>query len=756
MIRPALVLLPPAPEAIVQRKQHPLIYVTWAVLVMLGIATGVLVQRLWTLRSELEKLASQLVLDAGPESTLIYDDRDMLVSALFEQHRIAVTLDEMSPHVPSAVVAVEDRRFYRHAGLDYLRIVKAGLVDLRARAIVQGASTISQQLVRSLLLNRERSLARKFKEAVLARRLEERYPKRAILEAYLNRVYFGDGYYGIEAASIGYFGKRASQLDAAEAATLAGLIKGPSLYSPTKAPERGRQRRDLVLREMRDQSMLSDAEYRAAIATPLQAAIATADRSGVPDPRHVRGGEYFADAVRRELLRRFGPEAVYTGGLRVFTTLDPALQQLAEDTVAARVAQMAPRHTTEPLQGALVAIEPRTGFVKALVGGRAFEETPFNRALDARRQPGSAFKPFIFAAALESGFWPSSELEGLDQPIATPEGPWLPGGEHEASTSRLRDALVVSNNRAAAHLLQQVGLRRTLDLVARFGIESPMPAVPSLALGTGEVTLLELTSAYGVFANRGVWMPPSTIRRVVDRYGREMYRAAEAPRPVIAEATAYLMTNMMADVVDRGSAVTARRAGFTRQAAGKTGTSTAYTDAWFVGYTPSLATGVWFGFDKPQTIMERGFAGVVAVPAWARFMAAATSSTRYDWFAMPGSLEKVTLCRLSGLRATDGCSLPLAEPAVHDPNATDPETPRWEIREGGVYEDFRPVGGVLELCPLRHGVMPPDVMHAVHETAAEPQAARPQAAPVFNAVIPGTTISLDAVPPRPTNRPPPR
>jgi penicillin-binding protein 1A len=263
--------------------------------------------------------------------------------------------------------------------------------------------------------------------------------------------------------------------------------------------------------------------------------------------------------------------------------------------------------------------------------------------------------------ALESGYAPNTTLDGLDEPIATAQGPWLPAGEHESSSVRLRDALVLSSNRAAAHLLKQVGITRTVDLVHRFGVTSELPNVPSLALGTGEMSLFELTSAYSVFANRGLWRQPTLIRRVLDRYGREIYRAPNRERPVISEATAYLMTSMMADVIDRGTAATARTHGVRFSAAGKTGTSQSYADAWFVGYTPKLVTGVWFGYDQPQTIMNRGFASVIAVPAWARFMAAAHQGLKNEWFVMPGSLTKVKLCRLSGQLATDRCHLPVIE-----------------------------------------------------------------------------------------------
>jgi 1A family penicillin-binding protein len=674
----------------------------WTLAILLGLGTGVVVQRLWVLRGDVEALADRLTLDSGPESTLVYDGNDQLVTALFEEHRIGVTLDAISPHVVNALIAIEDKRFFSHRGLDYRRILKSAVVNLRAGEIVQGGSTITQQLVRAVLLSREQTYARKLKEAVLARRLEERYSKRQILEAYLNRVYFGHGYYGIEAAALGYFGKSASALDAAEAATLAALIKGPSVYSPTRAPQSARQRRNLVLAQMQLQGMLSAADAQTAAAAPIGTRSAAPAPTIAPDPRDVRAAGYFRDLVNRELVERFGADVVYTGGLRVYTTIDPKLQALAEEAIASRLRTIpAPRGVTEPLQGALVAIDPKTGYVRAIVGGRDFDESPFNRAVDSRRQPGSAFKPFIFAMALESGFLPSSQLEGLDRPIDTHEGPWLPAGEHEHSSVRLREALAMSSNRAAAHLLQDVGIRRTLDLVTRFGITSPMPMVPSVALGTGEMSLYELTSAYGVFANRGIWRAPVVIRRVEDRDGREIYRAPASERRVISEATAYLMTSMMADVVSRGTATTARAAGFRRKAAGKTGTSNDYSDAWFVGYTPQMVTGVWFGYDTPRAIMRRGFAGVVAVPAWARFMTAATGGED-TWFERPSSLVSVELCRISGMLATDRCHLPVVETVLENPG--DPHTAAQTIlQEGGIIEDLRLVGRTPDPCPLQHG-----------------------------------------------------
>lgn len=755
-------------------RRQPLVYVLWGVLIVMGAAAGTAVHRLWDLRNGIESLADQLSLEIGPESTLLFDANEQVLSAIYEEHRIAVPLDGVSPHLINAVLVTEDRRFYEHDGVDLPRIVMAGVANLRAGEIVQGGSTITQQLVRSIILDRERRFMRKFKEAVLARRLEERYSKRAILEAYLNRVYFGDGYYGIEAAALGYFGKPAADLDPVESATLAGLIKGPSLYSPTKAPELAKARRDLVLHLMREQGLLDGAAYQAAVATPVRAMLARGEKARRPDLRRARGGEYFREAVVRELVQRFGADLVYTGGLRVYTTLDRRLQMLAEATVAEQASALA-RGDREPPQGALVTIDPRTGEVKALVGGRSFDESPFNRAIDAKRQPGSAFKPFVYALALESGYGLASVLNGLDEPIPTNQGPWLPGGEHERTSVRLRDALVLSSNRAAAHLLQEVGVERTRDLVQRFGVTSPMPHVASLALGTGEMSLLELTSAYAVFANSGVWHPPTLIRRIVDREGNEIYRAPQTERAVVSDATAYMMTSMMADVIERGTATTARKAGFHQRAAGKTGTSQSYADAWFVGYTPRLVTGVWFGYDTPQSIMKGGFAGVVAVPAWARFMAGALDGDQGEWFERPGSVSTVAVCRLSGRRATERCDLPVTELPAYVA-----EHPNWYaepiVREGGTYTELRHAGRMPELCDLPHGegiradadldtaaaaisvsdarvgadAAPAGATVIVQRSSAPiPASLRPAAQPAVMTIVPATAVVTGAALPRP-------
>ncbi|MCA1650824.1 MAG: PBP1A family penicillin-binding protein [Acidobacteria bacterium] len=532
--------------------------------------------------------------------------------------------------------------------------------NFKADRIVEGGSTVTQQLARAAQLSRTRTYERKMREVLLAATLEERYSKDQILEHYLNTVYFGEGYYGVEAAARGYFGKSASGLNSAEGALLAALVRSPSRDTPCVSPTRALSRRNLVLRLMRQQGRISDEAYETAQRTHIpgrshQTALSASTTDGT--------GMYFQEELRRQLFSMFGAERVLRGGLRVYTTYDPAMQRAAEQAIATRIAQIIKiRPRARDLQASLVAMDPGSGDVLALVGGRDFSASSFNRATQARRQAGSAFKPIIYAAALERGYAPGSMLRGLDTPIQDVGGAWLPGGEHERSEYTLRRALKVSSNRAAAQLLQQVGVSTAVYYAHRLGIDSELPMVPSLALGTGEVTLLELTTAYSAFANQGMVAPPRLIRRVEDLSGTAIYIAPETHARAISPATAYLMSSMLSDVVSSGTATGARAAGFRLPAAGKTGTTDDYADAWFVGYTPHLIAGVWFGLDHPAPIMRGGFGGVVAVPAWAQFMRKATEGAKPDWYAMPEGIEKVAICRLSGARATEACRNPPPPP----------------------------------------------------------------------------------------------
>ena len=595
------------------------------------------------------------------QATTVFDRHDVLAFTIFREQRIDVPLAGVSPNLTAALLATEDQRFYDHGGFDVVRMVSAMLTNIRRGRLAQGGSTLTQQLARQAFLTTDKTWRRKFQELMLAARIERIYSKPQILELYLNKVYFGDGLYGVEAAARGYFGKHASELSVPEAALLVGLVKSPSTYAPTVSLDRAVARRNVVLGAMLEQKAIDRSTFEAARTS--RPVLQDALRSDEPH------GQYFKEQVRQELVERFGWERVYQGGLRVYSTIDVPTQLAADAAVASGLAALDQRRATvakrrkgsspaaeAPLQAALVALEPATGYVLAMTGGRDFASSHFNRAVQARRQPGSAFKPFVYAAALEAGYTPASIITNLNAPVATRQGDWTPEDEHStADAMSLRAALRTSSNRAAVRLLQEVGIPRTVQYAKAMGVGN-VPAVPSLALGSGEVTLQSLTAAYGGFANHGVVPTPLVIRRVEDRDGVVLYESEVRGTPAISDATAYLMSTMMADVIDAGTASKARALGFTLPAAGKTGTTNDYHDAWFVGFTPTLVAGVWVGFDQPRTILPGGFASDVAVPLWATFMKDATRGQRPDWLPVPRDVVTAEVCRLSGRLATDGCT----------------------------------------------------------------------------------------------------
>jgi penicillin-binding protein 1A len=592
------------------------------------------------------------------QATTVFDGRDKPVFTLFREQRIEVPLDKVSPELVKAVISVEDQRFYDHSGVDVIRIAAAALRNLRAGRRAEGGSTITQQLARQSFLTRDKTYRRKLKEAVLAARIEQQFSKPQILEMYLNKVYFGDGLYGVEAAARGYFGKHASDVTLAEAALLAGLIQSPSAYAPTAYPDRAVARRNVVLGTMLSNDAITAAQCEQAKRAPVRLANTLEMKESF--------ALYYKEQVRRELVDRFGSARIFDGGLRVYTTIDPALQQSAETIVEDGLTAIERRrgypHTPRAradgldyLQGALVALEPGTGAVRALVGGRDFGESRFNRATQARRQSGSAFKPFVYAAALEAGYSPASLISNLNEGVETAEGTWTPeDGHSNADAMTMRSALKISSNRAAVQMLATVGIPAAVSYAQKMNVGTP-PSVPSLALGTSDVTLLSLTSAYGAFADRGTLHAPVLIRRVEDADGHVLYADPGTSRRVISESSAFLMSSMLADVINGGTASRARQGGFTLPAAGKTGTTSDYVDAWFVGYTPHLVTGVWLGFDRPQTIVPNGYAADLAVPIWGTFMKAATKGDKPDWFERPDNVIAVNVCRLSGQLPNAGC-----------------------------------------------------------------------------------------------------
>lgn len=590
--------------------------------------------------------------------------------------RVPVRLADIPPQLVAAVLAVEDRRFYQHPGVDVARIAGAALANLRAVRFAEGGSTITQQLAKNLFLSSRRSPIRKLRELAMALVLESRHTKEEILEAYLNEVYLGqDGAYavrGVGRAAQCYFGKDASQLGLAESALLAGLIPGPNLYAPSRRPTAATERRNRVLARMRDLGLVNDAAYRRAANAPLGV------RRGVPP---VRAGRYFADFVAAQLGD--------ARGLTVFTTLDMDLQIAAEAAVRAGVAELERRRpelvrNDRPLQAALVALHPQSGDILAMVGGRDYGATQFNRAAAARRQPGSAFKPIVAMAALSTGeVTLATRLEDQRLSVRTPVGMWEPvnyDGQFRGSVS-LRQALESSLNVPFARLGLQVGLDRIAATARRLGIQSPLRVVPSLALGSSEVTPLELAGAYGVFAAEGFRADLHAVEGIVNRKDDVMGRAEHSGEQVFTPAETYLVTSGLEGAVERGTGRGLRAWGYRGPMAAKSGTTNDFRDAWFVGYTAALAVAVWVGFDDGQSL---GLSGAqAALPIFARFISAARWAASDRDFRRPPELEIVAVDPRTGLAAGEWCG---GEPEYFLPGTAPPEgggcpgrpgLPRW-------------------------------------------------------------------------------
>lgn len=560
-----------------------------------------------------------------------------------EEHRRDVPLSRISAHVRDAVVAVEDHRFHSHLGIDPIGIGRAVFRDVRAGGLDEGGSTLTQQLARTLFLTASRGdWMRKGKEAVLALMIEQRLSKPQILELYLNRIYLGGNVYGVEAMSQNVFGKSAFDLTLSEAALIAGLIRMPSRLWPWSHYDRALQRSHVVLARMRAEGFITPQAEQQARAAPPRI---------LSDPGLNRGAAGYAqDYLRQQFKAEF--EDDNPPDWKVRTTFVPALQREAERAVSQGLA----RFRQAGLQAAIVAIDPHTGDVLALVGGRDFRRTPFNRAIGANRQPGSAFKPFLYAAALESGMSPISPVSNLNELRVPGYDEWevRNASVETRDTLTLREALYESNNQAAVKLQTQVGSRPVLQMAESVGLPR-MPDVPSLALGVGEATPMQLTAAYAVFPNGGFRVTPRPIIQVLDNDGYAVLNREVERKPVISEAVAYQMVSMLADVVDVGTGAAARSLGVRFPAAGKTGTTDDFKDAWFVGFSSSIVVGVWVGFDKPATIGPDGYGARYALPIWADFMSKAARVRTPEAFRVPTTVEGMPLCRVSHMLPREAC-----------------------------------------------------------------------------------------------------
>jgi len=607
---------------------------------------------------------------APPVKTLVYDRNEKLVHEFFKENRSIVPLREIPRPLVQAILAIEDRRFYSHWGIDPIRLARALITDIITHSPQQGGSTITQQLARNLFLTHEKTMTRKLKEIVLAIRIEQTYTKDEILEMYFNQIYFGEGAYGVDAAAKVYFGKRVQELTLPECALLAGLPRNPRDYSPRRDPDRALRRRNLVLSQMLAAKFINRGAYEQASEAPL----------GVTKTRYnAQEAPYYMEMVRQYLDERYGSNQLYEGGLKVHIAMDIDIQHAAEESLERRLTALEQRNQykktrallakaggapardknqTEYLQGAIVSVEPSSGQILALVGGRDFNDSNFNRAVQAARQPGSAFKPFIYTAAIDNGFSPTDII--LDTPVTFRAGngqDWSPQNYDKKFRGpvTLRNALANSLNVCAAKLLQKLGTTVVTTYARRMGIKSRLSPDLSLALGTSEVNLLELVSSYGVFANQGVRVPPVYILKVEDKNGKVLEESRSTAEEVLSPETALTMTSMMESVLENGTAASARALGFTLPAAGKTGTTDDYSDAWFVGYVPGVVTGVWVGFDRKQKIGPGMTGAAAALPVWVDVMLAATKNRPPQDFPVPSGVVSRLICTETGLLANPAC-----------------------------------------------------------------------------------------------------
>ncbi len=672
--------------------------------------------------------------------TKLYDVRGELITELFIERRSLLPLTRIPLDFQRAVLAVEDTNYYRHWGIDLKGIVRAFLANLRAGRLVQGASTITQQLAKNIFLTRERTVSRKVRELLLTLQMEFSLSKDEILQLYINQIYFGHGAYGLESASKTFLGKPAEQLNLPECALLAGLPKGPNKYSPYKRPDRAIRRRNLVLRRMREEEFIDEREELRAVG-----AVHRFTRKST-EPLNA---SYFVEMVRIQLEPKYGMDALYKGGYSIFTTLDNRLQRAAEEATQKHLAAFDDRYAEQrmlalledkkisqadvdrwkkakatlekedeaetaaepkPVQGALISIDPHTGGIRALVGGRDFQESQFNRAVQARRQPGSTFKPFVWLAALEAGLTAATVVDDL--PIAytdmerhprlvaeatdyamlremvtgyyTPNLPpdaadpiWAPKNWDNKFLGpvTLRRGLALSRNLVSVRLIDRVGPKAVVDLAHRAGIQSPLDAVLSLALGSSVVTIQEITSALGTFANGGVHMQPHAVNKVVDRFGKVVEEHVSQGTPAISPQSAFLTTRLMQAVTQEGTGAHARNIG--RPVAGKTGTTQDMRDFWFLGFTPDLVTGVWLGYDDFVPLGKQLTSAGTTVPWWTEYMAQAVKFLPTRDFPVPTKIAFAKVDRDTGYLALPTC--------VHV-----------------VLEAFREGAAPREFCPVDH------------------------------------------------------
>lgn len=577
----------------------------------------------------------------------VYADDEILIGEFFIENRTIVPLAQMPKMLIKAFVAAEDARFFEHKGIDYWRILGAAFRNIEALDVVQGGSTITQQIAKSFFLTPEKSLTRKLKEAILAQRIEHYLTKNEILFLYLNQIYLGEGAYGVGAAAKTYFGKPVQHLTLAECALLAGLPPAPNSFSPLRNPKKARERQLYVLHRMLERKMI----------TPEQAKKAESEeiRLRAKGPKGYLEAPYVLEQIRVYVEEKYGKEMLYKGGLKIYTTLNTRLQRAAQRALLKGLEEYEARagkgKGKGQVQGAFVALDPQTGYILAMVGGRDFTASQFNRATQARRQAGSAFKPIVYAAALDKGFTPATII--VDEPfkyVDVPgKEPWEPQNFDREfwGPITLRKALTFSRNVVTVKIAQSIGVDYIIQYAQNLGIKSKLEPHLSLALGAANVTLLELTSAFGVFAAQGFRAEPILITRIVDKDGNILEEVEPTAIEVISPQTAYIMTSLMQSVIQEGTGQKAKALG--RPAAGKTGTTNDTRDAWFIGYIPqNIVAGAWVGYDieKPLGAHETG--AVAALPIWLQFMKEAVAGIPEENFSVPEGIVFVKIDAATG------------------------------------------------------------------------------------------------------------
>jgi penicillin-binding protein 1A len=580
----------------------------------------------------------------------VYDENNALIDEFFLEDRKVVRIAEVPKIVCYAFVAAEDSRFYQHTGLDMQSIFRAMLKNVGAGHIVQGGSTITQQVAKMMYLSPEKKYTRKVKEAILAYKIDKYLSKDEILNLYLNQIYLGHGTYGIESAALGYFGKSAKDLKLPEAAMLAGLPKAPSNYSPFLHYEKAKQRQIYVLTRMMEDGYISQDELAKASAAPLKLR---------PIKPKDKVAAYFVETIRRYVQEKYGADVLYKEGLSIYTTLNLSAQKYARDAVEKGLVELEDREKYKHglVQGALFCMDVKTGAIRAMVGGRDFNKSEFNRATQSRRQPGSAFKPLIYTAAFDKGLNPSSRF--VDSPISLEDpsqegGLWKPKNFDEKFMGpiTMRTALVQSRNIVTIKILQEIGVDYAVSYAMNMGITSPLSRTLSLALGVSGVTLQELVQAYGVLANGGKKVTPYFIKKIVDRTGNVFEETKVQSEQVIDPRIAFMTTYVMQDVVISGTGTRVKSIG--RPVAAKTGTTNDMRDAWFIGSTPSLITGVWVGFDQEASLGNQEVGGKAAAPVWLYFMEKFLQNMPVESFPTPEGIVFVKVNPKTGQPSGSG------------------------------------------------------------------------------------------------------